>query len=144
VSDHLHLSLGNANTADTWNSITWTAAPFDAAGVTAPSPLCYFRCVLDEHPSNGSVIENCFVDIVRNRQQLLDRYYIQQAATQKWMSYNLAIKAMAILAGIQNGTDLGNPDLIRRCAHLTRFIRHRFWHFGFVYSCSRNVKQNNA
>lgn len=100
-SDSLFLSFGHPNNSDAWNNpISWTAVPFDADGVTPPSPLTIADVYLMNLPSasGGSPVENCFVDIIRNpsdQLHLLDRYYIKSDGAKKWVRHLLAVDLKA-------------------------------------------------
>jgi len=96
VGDTLWLSLGNDNSGDSWaNNTNWKSYAFDAVGVTAPSVLNIADVYMMNIPTaGGSAMENIFVDILRdpgNKLNLLDRYYIQPTAANKWSKQALAI-----------------------------------------------------
>ncbi|KAF9069721.1 hypothetical protein BDP27DRAFT_1363075 [Rhodocollybia butyracea] len=94
-ADYLYLSLGNSSAPAAWSGgITWTSVPFDAAGITAPTPLTISDVYLMQIPSGSSSVENCFVDIIRtpgDPLKELDRYYISPSSSPHWNRHTLAI-----------------------------------------------------
>lgn len=94
-ADYLYLSLGNSSAPTAWDGgITWTSVPFDATGITPPTPLIIADVYLMQIPSGSSSVENCFVDIIRTPAdplQELDRYYISPNSSPHWNRHTLAI-----------------------------------------------------
>ncbi|KAH7353145.1 hypothetical protein BKA66DRAFT_598166 [Pyrenochaeta sp. MPI-SDFR-AT-0127] len=97
-ADSLYMSLGHSNSADDWaNGVTWSKMPFDAAGITAPSPLnisdIYLMNVSSGDDSAQPDVLACFVDVIRSPGdplQILDRYYITPSSPTKWCRHTLA------------------------------------------------------
>lgn len=114
-TDFLYLSLSHFNNADAWaTGVSWTVLPFDAAIVTAPSPLTIADVYLMNIPSVDGpgypAVQNCFVDILRtpgDPLQLLDRYYIQPSSAPHWVRHTLAadLKAGSISSCLGHRTD---------------------------------------
>lgn len=96
-SDHLFLSLGNANTDTTWtNGLAWTSMPFDADA--PPNPLTITSVYLMNVLTSGGAMENIFVDILSspgNTLNPVDRYYITPGASQQWNAHYLEAEMSA-------------------------------------------------
>ncbi|MBL8175809.1 MAG: hypothetical protein JNK48_14130 [Bryobacterales bacterium] len=96
-ADYLFLSLGNANTTDSWaNGAAWTAIPFDAG--TAPTPLTISNVYLMNVLSQGAQVENIFVDILSSPGNTLEpiaRYYISPGASPQWNAHYLPAEMSA-------------------------------------------------
>jgi hypothetical protein len=100
-SDHLYLSLGNANTDDAWSQqgLKWSAIPFDDAHTKRdPDSIEIDGVYMMVLPAPGKPTGalTCFVDILRgpkstNSLRLLDRYYITPGASSQWQKHTLAI-----------------------------------------------------
>ncbi|KIJ50138.1 hypothetical protein M422DRAFT_245944 [Sphaerobolus stellatus SS14] len=115
-SDYLHYSLGNSADPSAWAAgISWTAARFDAAGKTQPSPMTIADIMLLQFSSDVSVVtECCFVDIIRtpgDPLKLLDRYYILPGAFPQWYTHTLAVDlsagSVSNCLGIRTGDFVG-------------------------------------
>ncbi|THU98097.1 hypothetical protein K435DRAFT_965130 [Dendrothele bispora CBS 962.96] len=109
--DHLYLSLGNSGVSAAWSGgISWMSVPFDASGISPPSPLTVDNVYLLRIPNGSSSVESCFVDIVRTPGdpfQQLDRYYILPTSSPHWNRHALAIELSAgsIQSCLGNRTD---------------------------------------
>lgn len=94
-SDWLYVSPDNSGSPDAWKGeINWTAIPFDASGISPPTPFAIADVYLMQIPSGDGLetTQNFFIDIVRNPYdplQALDRYYIQLGCSPQWYRHTL-------------------------------------------------------